>query len=384
VYGPSVDSMGSSGNDGKVIHVQFGAPRTRDRRVPAQGDKRPEVGPGAETPGAGGATGKGRRSRGGEATTSGEAPVDVPIEARAGGAVTEPPPAIEPTRDTYTRVEVVKLLGTNASRLRTLEKHGVVVPSVGAGTRRRYTFQDLIALRAALSLLGRGIKMRDVVKAIQALSTAIPSVQKPLTELKVLSDGAQVVVKSSQGTFAPTTGQMLLDFDVRTLRDDVVRVLRPAVRQHRARLAFEVYKRASELDEDPRTMDEAQKLYRQAIELDPLLAIAYTNLGNILFRKGDEAAAEALYSKALAIDPKQPEAKYNLGYLMLERHELDVAIRYFQGAIEADPRFADAYFNLAMAYEELGDKRNARPLWRTYLELEPTGTWADIARQHLG
>jgi tetratricopeptide (TPR) repeat protein len=122
----------------------------------------------------------------------------------------------------------------------------------------------------------------------------------------------------------------------------------------------------------------------QAIETDPLLAIAYTNLGNILFRKGDEAAAEALYSKALAIDPKQPEAKYNLGYLMLERHELDVAIRYFQGAIESDPRFADAYFNLAMAYEELGDKRNARPLWRTYLELEPSGTWADIARQHLG
>jgi tetratricopeptide (TPR) repeat protein len=144
-----------------------------------------------------------------------------------------------------------------------------------------------------------------------------------------------------------------------------------------------MYKRASELDEDPRTMDEAAKLYRQAIETDPLLAIAYTNLGNILFRKGDESAAEALYAKALAIDPKQPEAKYNLGYLMLERHELDVAIRYFQGAIESDPRFADAYFNLAMAYEELGDKRRALPLWHTYLELEPTGTWADIARQHL-
>ena len=50
----------------------------------------------------------------------------------------------------------------------------------------------------------------------------------------------------------------------------------------RARLAFEMYKRASELDEDPRTMEEAQKLYRQAIETDPLLAIAYTNLGNAL------------------------------------------------------------------------------------------------------
>ncbi|MFI5300686.1 MAG: tetratricopeptide repeat protein [Polyangiales bacterium] len=192
-----------------------------------------------------------------------------------------------------------------------------------------------------------------------------------------------MTVRAAEGTFEPSTGQMMLDFEVGALREDVVRVLRPAVKQHRARAAFEIYKKASELDEDPRTMAEAAKLYRQAIETDPMLAIAYTNLGNILFRRGDEAAAEALYSKALAIDPGQPEAKYNLGYLMLERHELEAAIRYFHGAIEADPRFADAYFNLAMAYEESGDRKRARPLWRNYLELEPTGTWADIARQHL-
>lgn len=305
------------------------------------------------------------------------------LTTRATVAV-EPPP--EPTRDVYSRGEVERLLGASSARLRALEKNGVVIPSVRRGAHRAYTFQDLIALRTALGLLSRGVRLRDVVRAIDALRSAIPRVKKPLLELKVVSDGAKVVVKSSEHntrSFEPTTGQMVLDFDVRSLREDVVRVLRPAVKQHRARIAFEMYKRASELDEDPRTMDEAAKLYRQAIETDPLLAIAYTNLGNILFRKGDETSAEGLYAKALAIDPKQPEAKYNLGYLMLERHELDVAIRYFQGAIESDPRFADAYFNLAMAYEELGDKRRALPLWHTYLELEPTGTWADIARQHL-
>jgi tetratricopeptide (TPR) repeat protein len=344
--------MASSGDDGKIIHVQFG---------------RGEKGKSAE---------KGRKGQGKRRARVSEQAADHP-------ELPEGSPSVEPTRDVYTRAEVEKLLGASAARLRALEKNGVVVPT-RRGSHRAYTFQDLIALRTALGLISRGVKLRDVVRAIDALRTAIPRVKKPLLELKVVSDGAKVVVKSGQGTFEPTTGQMVIDFEVKQLREDVVRVLRPAVKQHRARLAFEMYKRASELDEDPRTMDEAQKLYRQAIETDPLLAIAYTNLGNILFRKGDESAAEALYSKALAIDPKQPEAKYNLGYLMLERHELDVAIRYFQGAIESDPRFADAYFNLAMAYEELGDKRNARPLWRTYLELEPSGTWADIARQHLG
>jgi tetratricopeptide (TPR) repeat protein len=343
-------SSGTNG-DGKIIHVQFGRRRGR-------------------------AGGKGR-ARDAAPSARGKRPTAEVAEVEA-------PKPLEPTRDVYTRLEVMKLLGATAARLRSLEKHAVVVPSGRRGARRAYTFQDLIALRAAMGLIGQGVKLREVVRSVQALRTQLPRVKKPLLELKIAGDGRKVVVRSTEGAFEPKTGQMVLDFDVRALREDVVRVLRPAVKQHRARAAFEIYRRASELDEDPKTLDEASRLYRQAIELDPLLAIAYTNLGNILFRKGDDTSAEALYLKALAIDPRQPEAKYNLGYLMLERHELDVAIRYFQGAIEADPRFADAYFNLAMAYEELGDRRNARPLWRTYLELEPTGTWADIARQHLG
>ena len=370
-----------SGTDGKIIHVHFGGRRGR-----SNGRKRTRDAGEASRP---------------VAPIAPVAPVAPPVvppilpvlpPASSSGAPGEVLPLlgavqIEPTQDVYTRAEVEKPLGpmgATATRLRSLEKNGVVVPSLRQGARRAYTFQDLIALRAALGLLKKGVKVKDVARAVAALKASIPRVKKPLIELKVTTDGNKVLVKSSEGTFEPTTGQMTLDFDVRSLREDVVRVLRPAVKQHRARAAFEIYKKASELDEDPRTMDQAATLYRQAIEVDPLLAIAYTNLGNILFRKGDELAAEQLYSKALAIDPKQPEAKYNLGYLMLERHELDVAIRYFQGAIEADPRFADAYFNLAMAYEELGDRRNARPLWRTYLELEPSGTWADIARQHLG
>ncbi len=342
-------SSGTNG-DGKIIHVQFGRRR-----------------------------GRGGRRRAHEA--SAPAPRPAPQQSAAKPAEEKP---LEPTRDVYTRLEVQKLLGATNARLRSLERHGVVVPSGKRASRRAYTFQDLIALRAALGLLAQGVKLGEVVRSIQALRTQLPRVKKPLIELKIAGDGRKVVVRSAEGAFEAKTGQMVLDFDVRALSEDVVRVLRPAVKQHRARAAFEIYRRASELDEDPKTLDEAARLYRQAVELDPQLAIAYTNLGNILFRKGDETSAEALYLKALAIDDGQPEAKYNLGYLMLERHELEVAIRYFQGAIEADPRFADAYFNLAMAYEELGDRRNARPLWRTYLELEPTGTWADIARQHLG
>lgn len=292
----------------------------------------------------------------------------------------------EPVTDVFSPREVAKLLGVTVARLRNLDKSNVVSPSATRNGRRAYTFQDLIALRATHGLLAQNVRLKDVVLAIGALKRALPRVTRPLQELRIVSDGRKVVVKGEDGAFEPVSGQMVLDFRIDGLRDDVVRVLRQdrdGNGSTRARSAYDLYMRASTLDEDPSSFDEAEELYKKATELDPNLAIAYTNLGNIRFRRGDEAGAEELYRKALSMDERQPEAHYNLGYVMLERGYASRAVTYFEQAIKADPRFADAHFNLAMAYEALADKARARVHWKRYLELEPTGTWADIARDHL-
>lgn len=312
-----------------------------------------------------------------------------------GGRVTGKPPGTgdtadvalgasrEPVTDLFTRGEVSRLLGMSNARLGTLDRAGVVSPSGRRRGRRAYTFADLIALRTAQALLERRVRLRDVTRAISALKKTLPGVTRPLVELKVASDGKKVVVYTTNGVFEPVSGQMLLDLEVSSLRDDVVRVLRPSAGRERARTAYELYLQASQLDEEPSTMDEAERLYIQAVRLDPWLSIAYTNLGNIRFRRHDVAQAERLYRKALDIDPRQPEAQYNLGYVLLERGDADASVPLFRGAIEADPKFADAYFNLAMAYEQLGEPGRARPHWKTYIDLEPEGTWTEIARRHL-
>jgi tetratricopeptide (TPR) repeat protein len=246
-----------------------------------------------------------------------------------------------------------------------------------------YTFQDLIALRATRELLEHRVRLRDVARAIGVLRATLPRVTRPLQQLRIVGDGRRVVVRSDSGTFEPLTGQMVLDFEVQSLRDDVVRILRPETSVERATTAYDFYIQASGLDEDSATYDDAEVLYRRAIKLDPQLAIAYTNLGNIRFRRGDEAGAEVLYRRAIEIDARQPEAHYNLGYVMLERGDARTATDYFQRALEGDPKFADAQFNLAIALEQLGERARARPHWKKYLEIEPTGTWADIARDHL-
>ena len=303
-----------------------------------------------------------------------------------GSAAPSIPPALdtpEPVTDLYSRREVAKLLGVSETRLRSLDRAKIVSPSGQKGKQRAYTFQDLIALRATRELLQHRVRLRDVARAIGALRQALPRVTRPLQELRIVGDGRRVLVRAEEGTYEPLTGQMVLDFQVQALRDDVVRVLRPETSPARARTAYDLYVQASALDEDPATYDEAEALYGRAVRLDPTLAIAYTNLGNIRFRRGDEAAAEALYRRAIEVDLRQPEAHYNLGYVMLERGDARGSTAYFERALEGDPRFADAHFNLAMAWEQVGEAGRARPHWRKYLELEPSGTWADVAREHL-
>src|SRR3954467_2610581 len=289
----------------------------------------------------------------------------------------------EPLTDLFSSGEISRLLGISPARLRTFDRAGVVSPTARRRGRRAYSFSDLIALRTAQSLLEQRVRLRDVTRAVGALKRSLPKVTRPLQELRIVSDGQRVVVHTTDGAFEPLTGQMVLDFEVKSLRDDVVRVLRPSAGRDRARTAYELYLKASQLDEDPATMDAAEQLYRRAVELDPWLTIAYTKLGNIRFRRHDAEGAEVLYRKALEIDPRQPEAQYNLGYLTLERGEAEEAIPLFVGALEADPKFADAYFNLAMAYEQSGQADKAQPYWRSYVELEPHGTWSEIARRHL-
>ena len=343
---------GKGKRGGEVIHVAFG---------PGGGRIENALGPSAQ----GGSKGSSPRSS--------NDPLHTP----------PPPNTGEPVTDVFSPREVAKLLGVTVARLRSLDRSQIVSPSAMRNGRRAYTFQDLIALRATHGLLEQRVRLKDVVQAIGALRRALPRVTRPLQELRIVSDGRKVVVQAEDGVFEPVSGQMVLDFRVDNLRSDIVRVLRHEPNGTRARSAYDLYMRASALDEDPETFDEAENLYKQATELDPNLAIAYTNLGNIRFRRGDEAGAEALYRKALEIDERQPEAHYNLGYVMLERGYASRAVTYFEAAIKTDPRFSDAHFNLAMAYEALSDKARARVHWKKYLELEPTGTWADIARDHL-
>lgn len=299
----------------------------------------------------------------------------------------EAPGGHEPTRDPlgdlYTLRDAAKLFRLSESRLRYWEKSGFIVRSGEITSRRYYTFQDLIGIRAAKDLLDEGVALRNVRRSLDALRESLPKVSRPLSSLRIVADGQALFVRDDRGAYDPTTGQLLLNFDVSSLRDDVVRVLKRSGRESDHRRAYEHYLEGCRLDEQEATWDAADAAYRRAVELDPSLANAFTNLGNLMFKRGRLTEAEQFYARALAIDPEQPEALYNLGFLLYDRGEVVQAVSSFERALGSDPSFADAHFNLAMAYQDLGKPQQARPHWETYLALDPNSPWAEIAQRHL-
>ncbi|MET0385376.1 MAG: tetratricopeptide repeat protein [Polyangiales bacterium] len=307
----------------------------------------------------------------------------VPVRAPEDAAESARDPERDPLGDLYSLRDAAKLFHLSESRLRYWEKNEFIVRSGEHGGRRYYTFQDLIGIRAARELLNEGVALRNVHKSLRALRESLPRVMRPLSSLRIVADGQSLVVRDDRGSYDPLTGQLVLDFAVTSLRDDVVRVLKRNGQENQYRQAYEAYLEGCRLDESEATFDAAEAAYRRAIELDPTLANALTNLGNLMFKRDRLDEAEVLYVRALKLDAEQPEAHYNLGFLLFDRGDAAAAIESFERALSSDPAFADAHFNLAMALQELGRTEEARPHWETYLKLDHDSQWAEIARRHL-
>ena len=295
----------------------------------------------------------------------------------------ERPTTKDPLADLYNAREAAKLFALQPSRLSYWERSGFITRSVTIGRRRFYSFEDLISIRAAKELLDKGIALQAVRRNIEALRASLPRVARPLSALRIVADGQTLLVRDDQSTYEPATGQLRLDFEVSQLREDVVRVLRREGKPSAFTLAYQHYLEGCRFDEDERGFERAEAAYRRAIELDPSLANAFTNLGNLMYRAGRAQEAESFYVRALQVDPDQPEAFYNLGFLLFDRGDAKGAVLNFRRALRSDPSFADAHFNLAMALSDLGQADEARQHWQTYLRLDPDSPWAEVARKHL-
>jgi len=270
----------------------------------------------------------------------------------------------------YSTAEVAGMLDLSEAQVRAFAKSGALEVGRGARGELRFSFQDLVLLRAAKDLTKSKFSPRKIRRALENLRDQLP-VGRPLSAVRITSLGDEIVVQDGDALWEPESGQALIDFHVA----DIVERAEPVTREAAARARLDEDAMSSEdwfefgIDLEAAAPEDARDAYRRAVELDPRHADAHVNLGRLLHEKGETRAAESHYRVALEIDSRHPTAAFNLGVVLDDMKRLDAAVAAYRHAIEVDSENADAHFNLAGIYERLGRKAAAIRHLKAYREL---------------
>lgn len=279
-------------------------------------------------------------------------------------------------RQEYSREEVRRQFGLTERQLKNWEQD-LLLPAV-----KSYSFSDLIAIRTILELRGKGFRSRKIAEAVDALRRKLDGIKRPLSELRIFSDGKKIAVRVAGQKMEAVSGQILFDFEASQLAGvrDFPQRKRVANRLRESEAWFQ---KALALEETASSLELIIEAYDKVIELNPQAAGALVNLGTIYYRQRQFAEAERYYKQAITADPSYPLAEFNLGNLYDEQGRLNAAFDHYRRALALNPHYADAHFNLALLCERTGDPLKAVHHWKSYLKLDRTGPWADIARRQL-
>lgn len=259
----------------------------------------------------------------------------------------------------YTVREVARALGLSERQIRSYARSNLLEPGRGPRNEYRFSFKDIIVLRAARELLSARIHPRTVRRALQKLRDQLPD-GRSLTELRIETEGSGIVVRDRDKVWEPQSGQMILGFEVSELASRTAPFARRMVEEEIESDAAgpeEWYDLGHELEAV--SPAEAKEAYLKAILLDPAHVEAHVNLGRLLHDEGEVEEAEQLYRQAVAADSEHPVAWYNLGVALEDRSRLTEAIQAYRKAVLFDPALASAHYNLSRLYEQRGSKAAA-------------------------
>lgn len=277
--------------------------------------------------------------------------------------------------DRYTPEDVQRILGLTSKQLEYWDRLGLVSPQKEEDARY-YDFRDLIGLRTIKQLLEKGMTAGRLQKAVSALKDQLSQVQTPLSQLRILSDGRDVLVEQGAARLEPVSGQFVLNFETREL-DEFVRVIA------KERSADEWLAMALAYEANRQTKAQAIEAYDRCVDADPKNMGALLNCGTLHYEDGNFEKAADYFRRAIATDEESALAHFNLGSVLEEMGEIEEAREHLRQAVRIEPAHSDAHYNLAFVCEKLASFAEAREHWQTYVKLDPVGPWAAYARQRL-
>jgi tetratricopeptide (TPR) repeat protein len=276
--------------------------------------------------------------------------------------------------DRFSPEDVQRIVGLTRKQLDHWDRLGLVSPQEEQGAGY-YDFRDLIGLRTIKQLLEKGISANRLQRALSALNEKLSQVKSPLSQLRILSDGKDVLVQQGTAHLEALSGQFVLNFETRELDESVQFIT------HRS--ADDWLAIGLSYEGNEKTRSQAIDAYDRCVDVDPHNADALLNCGTLYYEDGNFEKAADYFQHAIVAQPKSALAHFNLGSVLEEMGELEEARRYLRQAVFLDHNSCDAHYNLAFVCEKLRAFPEASEHWQTYIKLDPVSPWSTYARQRL-
>ena len=155
----------------------------------------------------------------------------------------------------YTSSEACKIANISYRQLHHWDKTNLAKPSIaaasGTGSRRVYSFVDMVCLRVTARLKQEGISLQKIRKSITYLSENFPERDRPLADFVFLTDGDSVFVLTQNPDVlldALKNGQFILSLPIghiaRDTKDRIINL------EHEEESAGHIFEIVIEPDDD--------------------------------------------------------------------------------------------------------------------------------------
>lgn len=266
----------------------------------------------------------------------------------------------------YGVTEVGRMLRLAPAIVRAFARAGLPHLPRGPRGHLRFSFRDLVLLRAARDLMTAHIPASRVCQVLQNVLRNIPAGESPSAVRMTAIDG-RVVVRVGGHAWDGESGQARFEFASEATPDRPRRI-GPAPDQTVGELeADEWFELGMKLE--PFAPAEARESFRRCLELRPHHARAHVEIGRLLHENGELQAALEHHRLALATDPSDPDSHYQLGVALDSLGRVREAMRAWRTAVRLDPKHSESWLSLAIAADRLGNRRAAMRYLDTYQDL---------------
>jgi len=270
------------------------------------------------------------------------------------------------TNEGYSLRDVGKLLGLTRAVVVGLVEAGFVAPSRGPRREYRFTFPDLVLMRAAQGLAEAKIPPSRILRSLRKLRAQLPE-RMPLNGLRIEAVGDAVVVSEGDRQWQPDDGQYVLQFQVASPGGGGIAFFAVPPPKSDAPDVEAEFERASALEASDAAA--ACEAYRRVLQVDVSHCDAYVNLGRLLHERGRLLEAETTYRDGLRRCGAHATLLFNLAVLQEDLRQPQAAAQTYRTALEAAPDLADAHHNLARLCANLDLKQEALRHWSAFRRL---------------